>query len=514
MSAPARLRAAVLAVLAVLAAGRPGAARAQDTTASRPDAARGCRLVLGPGSDSTRSVSRQVAPGQYITHWSGGLQWTCGASRMVADSAVKYDVDRRLEAIGSVRYRDSLRTLTADTLTYWQDEDRLVATGEVHLVRLTSRSELRGPRVEFFRPGGSGPQRTVATGRPHLTVRDTTGKGEPAEIDAGRMVFEGEREARMSGDVRIVRGDVAARSDSAVYRASTHEGRLLGAPEVVREDFRLAGNTIAADIDSGRVRSVRSRGEAEASGKSFRLYADAIDGRIADEKIDRLWAHGKAPALAVSAPYRLDGDSLVFAFRGGDIDSLQAVGGASAVEVGDSASEALGAADRAHAPAAAAGEENWVRGDTLLLAFEDSAGAADSAAAAADSVARSAAEAGPPASDSAAAVRPADAAASGSDTTGAAPPGSAASDRERRLREIRAIGAARAYYLVPRDSAADPRPARNYLIGKEVTVYFEDGKARRVRGVDAIGVFLDPQAPGQRGPPPPARTGGEGQGSP
>ncbi|HKK26839.1 MAG TPA: LptA/OstA family protein [Gemmatimonadota bacterium] len=501
MSPCPRALALVLAAAAAWAV-RPAAAGAQQTGGGG-QAARGCRLVLVPGSDSTRSVSQQVVPGQYITHWSGGLRWTCGASRMTADSAVKFDVQHRLEAIGAVHYRDSLRTLTADSLTYWQDEDRLVAAGNVHLVRLRSKSELHGPRVEFFRPGGSGPQRTVATGRPHMTVRDTTGKGPPAEIDADRMVFRGEEEAHLSGDVRIVRGDTRARADSATYVDRDHVGRLLGSPVVTREDFRLAGKTIAAEIDSGQVRAVQARGDAEAEGESFRLFSDAIDARVADETIDRLWAHGQSPALAVSAPYRLDGDSLVFAFRHGDIDTLKAVGRASAVEVGDSASGALGPADRASPPPAAADEQNWVRGDTLVLAFEpaeavaggttDTAGVpspADSAGSVRTDTA------GGAAAEVASAADTGGARAAPDDTTGAAPSDTAAGTRKRRLELIRAIGSARAYYLVPRDSAGASRPARNYLVGREVTVFFAEGKADRVDGVDAIGVFLDPEEEG------------------
>jgi len=489
VSVPPRALALFLVGAASWAVG-PTAVRAQETEGGG-QASRGCRLVLVPGSDSTRSLSRQVAPGQYVTHWSGGLHWTCGTSAMTADSAIKYDLEHRVEAIGAVHYRDSVRTLTADSLTYWQDEDRLVAAGNVHLVRLKSKSELRGPRVEFFRPGGSGPQRTVATGRPHMIVRDTTGKGPPAEIDADRMVFRGEEEAHLSGDVRIVRGDTRARADSAVYVDREHVGRLLGSPVVTREDFRLAGKTIAAEVDSGKVHAVQARGEAEAEGESFRLFSDAIDARVADEKIDRLWAHGERPSLAVSAPYRMDGDSLVFAFRDGDIDTLKAMGRASAVEVGDSASTALAAADRASPPPAAAGEENWVRGDTLVLAFEPADTAADTAG-----------ERNP--ADSVGTLPPDTAGArlAEGDTTPGAPPDTAAGARQRRLELIRAIGSARAYYLVPRDSAGASRPARNYLLGREVTVFFVEGKADRVDGVDAIGVFLDAEeADGGQAPP-------------
>jgi len=495
------LRALVAAVLGVALGAGALAGQGADTAGS--PGSRSCTLILLPRGDSTRMVSHRVGPDQYVTHVGGGLRWTCGSARMAADSGIKYDRERRIELIRAVDYRDSVRTLTADSLNYWQDRDRIVAYGHVRLVRLASKSVLTGPRVEFLRSGGGGEQRTVATGRPHLTVRDTTGKGPPAEIDADRMVFVGESDVRMRGDVRIVRGKTRARSDSAIYLADAHEGRLLGNPVVTSEQFRLAGSVISAVIDSGKVRTVTSRGEAQASGESFRLFADAIDARVAGERIERLWAHGPKPALAVSAPYRLDGDSLVFAFRDGDIDSLVSVGGSSAVEVGDTAADTLGGSARGSPPTASAGDRNWVRGDTLQLAFAR----ADSGGSAVDSL--SADTVGVRTDTITEAGRPADSTAAGSGAAAGAAgdttPGSGG--RHRQLRTIRAAGDARAYYLVPRDSAEGGGDARNYLIGKEILVHFADGQARQVTGRDAIGVFLDPNAPGEGPAPTPVPAG-------
>lgn len=495
------LRALALAALGVVVGVAAAAAQGADTVAV--PGSRSCTLILLPRSDSTRMVSHRVGPDQYVTHVGGGLRWTCGSARMAADSGIKYDREHKLEMVGAVDYRDSVRTLTADSLAYWQNQDRIVAYGRVRLVRLATKSVLTGPRVEFFRSGAGGKQRTVATGRPHLTVPDTTGKGPPAEIDADRMVFVGESEARMRGDVRIVRGKTRTRSDSAVYLADAHEGRLLGSPVVTSEDFRLSGSVISAVIDSGRVRTVTSRGEAQASGESFRLFADAIDARVAGEQIERLWAHGTKPALAVSAPYRLDGDSLVFAFREGDIDSLISVGHSSAVEVGDTAADTIAATARGTPPPARAGSRNWVRGDTLQLAFASP----DTATASADSTAVDTTGV-PPGATPRTGTRPDTAATAdtGEVAAGDTTPGGAGQHRV--LKSIRAAGAARAYYLVPRDSAEGGGDARNYLIGKEIIVRFADGQARRVTGHDAIGVFLDPNAPGQNPTPAPAAPAG------
>ncbi|MEE9578739.1 MAG: hypothetical protein V3W24_04120, partial [Gemmatimonadota bacterium] len=71
-----------------------------------------------------------------------------------------------------------------------------------------------------------------------------------------------------------------------------------------------------------------------------------------------------------------------------------------------------------------------------------------------------------------------------------------------------AIGDARSLYLVEGESGPSGPLSRNYLIGEQIDVEFREGKARRVRAVRAIGVYLEPGAPG------PASPGGEAEAEP
>lgn len=442
---------------------------------------RSCTLRLQP-TDSTEARRIETGPETYITHVWGGLVWTCGDARMEADSAVKYDSDARLEMIGSVDYRDSIRTLTSRELEYFQREDRIVARGDVFLTRLASESTLEAPRVEFFRAMGPGPQRTLATGRAHMVFHTDTvppRDGPPVVVDADEAEFLGEREVRAWGDVQITRPDLEATADSAVFRREEGTGELFGSPEARSEGFTLAGERLRTLFDEGEIDRVEAVGDARATGEGFELFAPRIVARVAEEEVEEMWAFGEGRVAALSETYRLGGDSIRFAFVDGAIDSLQSVGGATALQVGDDPPDD----PRAEPVLDVEGSRSWVTGDTVTLSFEPVDG-----------------EGPPPTGDPDSAATDRDTTSDSADTTAR---GAAADTSSRaRLRSMRAIGSARAYYVVASDSAGTAEltgGARDYMLGSEIVVHFRDGEVDRVEGRQAIGIHLDPAEGGGTG---------------
>lgn len=457
---------------------------------------RACTLVLEPATDSTRSVRIQVEPDRYVTHVGNGLMATCGDARMNSDSAVSYGGEQRVRMIGSVEYGDSVRTLSADTLTYFQAEDRVLAVGDVVLVRRASGSRLTGPRVEFLRVRSPGERRTVATGRSRLEVysdssaRDSAARdtAAPVVVDADRIVMLGEREVRTWGDVRIRRSGSDARADSAFFRTGAGTGRLMGAPRVDGETFTLTGDTIFTGFEEGELRDVESVGEARATGDDFDLHSERIRGRMRAEELDRLWAYGAGRSVAVSPPYRLAADSLDTAFAGGELDTLYAVGSARALEIGDRPAE-----DPRSPITLTAGERSWIRGDTLVFSFAHRAAAAPGD--------RAAAPEGAAPSDSAEATP-----AEGEETD---EPGAPGVEGKTRLERVRAAGDARAYHVL-RGAADHGAPARDYQLARVIEIFFEDGEVARVEGQQAVGVHLDPME--GAGPPAPAPSADTAEG--
>jgi hypothetical protein len=363
-------------------------------------AQRGNCTLFWAGNPQTRSVSLREGEDAHVTYVSGGMTWTCGNAIMVADSAIKFDLARRVELIGNVRYRDTIRTLESEFLTYYEIQDLVIATDSVHLTRLSDGSTLTGPRVEFLRAVSGIDEETTATGRPHMVLYpEGDDPGPPFDVDADRAIFAGEEEARAFGDVIIVRPDLHAEADSAFFRLPEGTGILYGSPWVEAEDIRLLGDTIRTNFEDNTLQDVHAVGHAHAVGESFEVRSDRIDIAVEAEEVDAVWAYGNGRAEAVSAEHHLYGDSLRFAMWAGQLDTIVAVGEASAVQGStparlDDESEAEGADDPAGDtgaeadPGAEAGEDAAAVdpvpgpepsvGDSTVVALEPAEAAGDS----------------------------------------------------------------------------------------------------------------------------------------
>ena len=440
------LAAALLVAATLSPVGSGSEARAQQG----PD----CRLEVsvvprGGARDEPRSNMLAIpgTEGRYETHLSGGLVLgRCGDARMTGDSAVHLEHLAEARMIGSVRYTDTTRVLDAERVTYYGFTDRVVAEGDVRLERLENGATLEAPLVEFFRTPLQG-NRTLATGRPHMTL-PTGGPGtEPFEVDADETEFVGEDEAFARGNVEIRRSDLDATADSARFD-SNGLGVLYGRPVVRGESFTLTGDSVLARFEDDELREVRAFGAASASGRDFILESELVKAEIAGGEVERLWAYGEGRSIAASGTFQLAGDSIDFAFTVGALDSISAVGQAASVET----LPHVPGTPLTEAPLSLEMGSNWLTGDTIRAFF----------AVAPDTIA-----------------------------AGARPDPEPTS--------LLSIGESRSFYASVRDSLRSEAPSRNYLLGRRIEILFQDGEPAEVIALDAIGVSLEPDTEGGGG---------------
>lgn len=401
---------------------------------------RGCTLRLR--ADSSLSVLEGDArPESYVHYARDNVVTTCGDARITSDSAVFFERLGRVEMIGNVRYRDTTRVLDAQKLTFFEREDRVLTERSVVLTRVSSGAVLTGPRVEFFRTLRAGADRTLATRRPHLRLPTGPPGGgeEPFEIDADVIEFFGENRAYARGDVEIERTDLSARADSARFDTAIGEGWLFGTPVVESREVELSGDSVRAKMEAGELRVIEAIGDGRAIGDRFDLFSERIRVLVGSEDIDAMWAFGEGRSVAYSGFYAVAGDSLAFAFAGGQLDSLVAIGAARAVRTfGERAG--MGAPGSDEPPLDTGDEGGWIVGDTVVARFL-------------------------PATE-----------------------GDGTSRSEKGLDALRAVGEARSYFSAV-DSAGSGEASANYLIGRIIEVRFRDGEASEIEGKDAIGVY-------------------------
>jgi lipopolysaccharide export system protein LptA len=410
----------------------------------------------------------------------GPVTVTCGDATMTGDSAEWRQVAETALMIGNVRYRDTTRTLSSNQLTFYGARDEAVATGDVRLVRTANGATLEGPRVSFTRTPFAG-ARTVATGRPRMTLPATRGGGGGPEtvVDADMAEFVGESEAAARGNVEMTRGDITATAERAQFSEAAARAVMYDSAVIRGQGFDLAGDSIVAGFELGELRSIHAFEEATASGEGFRLAADQIRARLTADQVDVIWAFGQGRSLASSSEFTLAGDSIEFAFREGAADSVSAIGTAAAEQMapGPSAPAVVSgdppsAADTATAPAGPPGgpgglaepalglnpAASWIAGDTVRAWFEpDPSG-------------------------------PTEGPATESGSTGNA-----------RIKRLRALGDARSFFAAVRDTARSAEASRNYLLGSTIQIDFEAGEPEQLTGTDAIGVYLEPAEEGDSG---------------
>lgn len=392
--------------------------------------------------NAARQLNQKLPSGQYNTFFGGPVLVNCPAKELTlrADSLEAYGDESRIFALGHVRYNEPRLTLTSNYLTYYQRDERAVASGDVD-AKLANGSTLKGPTAEYLRaiPGTRPVPRMLANGRPTITIvqKDSAGKvTPPTTVLANNITMEGDSLVYAGGAVIVTREEVIARGDSITLDSEKEITVLMRGPSIEgRRDrpFTLSGERIELTSKSRKLDRVMARGKGKAVSEDLTLLSDTIDLRIADNLLQRAIAWGPKPvrARATSPTQQIISDSIDVSMPQQRIREMHAVRLAQAEGRPDSIRFKADTVD-------------WMRGDTIVARF-DTAATRDTA-------------------------------------------------RTARVKELVAVGHAKSFYHLPAADTTQRRPAINYVTGREIVVAFQDQKVARVTVIDqAAGVYLEPR---------------------
>lgn len=388
----------------------------------------------------TRYASSQLPSGQYNTYFGGGVRVNCPSKELTlhADSLESYGDEQRIYLVGKVRYNEPRLALTSDFLTYFQRDERFIATGNVD-ARLPNGSTMRGPMADYQRviPRVRPEPRLHATGRPTIMLvqKDSLGRpAPPVQVQANTVTMVGDSLVYSAGQVAVTREDIFARGDSMHLDSQREFTVLLRGPSIEGRKgrpFTLFGDRIELTGRSRKLDRVVSTGRARAVSEDMTLTSDTIDLRVAVDLLQRAIAWGPSRARAASASQQIVADSIDVIMPNQRLREMHAVRKAVAEGRPDSARFKADSVD-------------WLRGDTIIARFDTSA------------------------------TR---------DTT-----------RAVQLRELVAVGNARSYHhMAPADSTIHI-PAINYVVGREITIAFQEQRVARVMVRErASGAYLEPK---------------------
>jgi hypothetical protein len=419
---------------------------------------------------SRRSRYVQAPGGGYDTYAGGGIWAHCQdqPTTMYSDSVAWYPERSLLYLLGRVRFQDSVSLLNADRVTYYLQQERLYAEGNVYTKNLNTGSDLRGPNLDYYRaaPKLRDTLEILARQRPTIhfysapRAGETADSSEPFVVVADRVHMRGNDQMWGGGSLTIDRSDLAASGDSGQLDLGRNVGALLGTPRVNgtgRDAYHLSGDRISFTLTPAHdIRRVLSSGTATAQGSDWHLNADTLDLTLDSGKVQlaEAWGKNRRPD-AVSGTQTITADSLDIHMPAQLVRLVWAYGHARTVTRDTTARDSA-------APHPTAGDttarrdsvlvradEDWITGDTLRADF--------------------------------AIVH---------DTTAAKP--------KSELEHLTSFGSARAlYHVAAADTvAAHGRKGVNYSRGRRIDIATVSSKVRTVDVVGLVdGVYLEPLPP-------------------
>ena len=330
------------------------------------------------GTTPCQAVLDHADTGHQVNYGAGRVRQFAGgnvrahcdnqATSMLSDSvAWLQDLDR-FEMVGHTEFRDTTVTLTADRAVYFLGDERLEAYGNVRLVNLQNGTVLTGPNLTYWRrvPALRDTTELYATNRPTVEYppAEDSVEAEPYFIVGDEIRLVGEVHAWSGGNVRIDRSDFHAQSDSAALNLATNVGNLIGHAVIEggggkgdSMGYRLRGREVAFTSVDNQLNWVQARDSARAVTSEFTITADTVEFSITDGLIQGGLAWGDASrSQAVSETNTITADSIAIDSPNQELQELRSFGSAKASSVADSA----------------AGEVDWIAGDTLVAFFEES----------------------------------------------------------------------------------------------------------------------------------------------
>ncbi|HEV8150590.1 MAG TPA: hypothetical protein VGP61_10440 [Gemmatimonadales bacterium] len=394
-------------------------------------AAQNRRCVLVVDNVERQGVQVTITPTQQNYFAGGNVRLHCRGQevRIWSDSIASYQ-GAIVQFIGNFRYEDDAAKVSSDFGTYYRDDERWEAQGNVNYLGRRDGSELKGPHVNYYRRarGVREQEEAFAEQRPTLRLagRDSAGRpGEPYVLVADRIRTRGQNLMWGGGSVSIDRSDLKGRGDSIqLDNGTAGAGALLGHAAIRRaaeDSFALAGKRIDLALVKKELNTVTGRDSATLQSRDLDLSADAIRLRLENRKVVQTFAWGKSRRpQALAEQYQVRGDSL-------------------AVDTPDETLKELRAFGRAWVgfrPDSAKGEQDWLSGEKIVAEFTEQ---------------------------------------------------SSVGPKKAMLRRLEARDSARSFYRIANSSAAGARPSVNYSRADRILLTMQPGDSLKVQRVDMTG---------------------------
>jgi len=194
-----------------------------------------------------------------VDAWEG-VELEEGNARLTGDRGTYFMEEKRTFIVGRVKYDERPWWVSADSLEYDREQEIFHAVGRVKLKDRDAKVEADGPHLFFDRETREGRM----TDGPVLYLWSDE-KREPVQVNGSRMDFFADGgTACVVGNVVIIRDEMTARCDSAVFFNREDRAVLYGDPVVEEGKRRITGTEMEIVTREGQIKRLLVAGEARA----------------------------------------------------------------------------------------------------------------------------------------------------------------------------------------------------------------------------------------------------------
>jgi lipopolysaccharide export system protein LptA len=272
----------------------------------------------------------------------GHVRLIRGSETLTAKKVTYYENRKLAIAEQNVRVKRPGQEMHSEYLEYYYETDQAFAKTNLLLCDEDSRAYVAAAQGEYI------PQenRSKVEENAHFWQVDSSGR-DTLHIYARVMeyFFQPGRKATAKDSVKIVRGDLIALCDSALYLLDQERVFLEIQPRAQQKNNQLFGTQMEMDLSGMELRQIMVRGNAVAlsvedssAEKTNRLTGQEIIAFIVAQKIDQLWAYNNARSKYYLKEKEqgqgvnvTSADTIGFFFKEGELDHIGVKGGSQGI---------------------------------------------------------------------------------------------------------------------------------------------------------------------------------------
>lgn len=275
-------------------------------------------VVITQETVTLRTVRGEYNGNTKVATGQSGITLTDRDTRLEAQAGRYSTASRIADFYRDVTVENDSMLVYSDTLQYHRDTQNSFATGRVFARGKFSGIRLRGdslsniPAERYTRVSGGSPlfSRIDTVQAPRTGTADTLPPPRFDTLCISGDLLEARRDTGSeqyiaTGNVRLNRGGLAARSTSGTYNHTEEYIRLTGSPVIWYDSTQLRGDSIVVRLNNSSLEQISAYRNAFAATKSDSTHTDRIDQltgnnifvMIAGDTLRRITAEEKAFSL-------------------------------------------------------------------------------------------------------------------------------------------------------------------------------------------------------------------------